>query len=98
MKAELQSCSYSAFLLHPSCFDLSGRDSSWQNGDCLGSWSSKRRVGLTPRPDGPICFSLSSTLSGVLFESQRQAEAQMSDMLQLVVDPQRSPLRKSATS
>jgi len=29
---------------------LSGRDSSRQNGDCLGPWSSKRRVGLTPRP------------------------------------------------
>ena len=30
---------------------LSGRDSSRQNGDCAGAWSSKRRVGLTPRPD-----------------------------------------------
>ena len=34
-------------LLHP---DLSGRDSSRQNGDCAGAWSSQRRVGLTPRP------------------------------------------------
>ena len=32
-------------------FQLTGRDSSRQNGDCPGSWSSKRRVGLTPRPD-----------------------------------------------
>lgn len=30
--------------------DLSGRDSSQQNGDCVGAWSSKRRDGLTPRP------------------------------------------------
>ena len=29
---------------------LTGRDSSRQNGDCLGAWSSQRRVGLTPRP------------------------------------------------
>ena len=39
--------------LQPSCFmpsDLSGRDSSRQNADCPGAWSSKRRVGLTPRP------------------------------------------------
>ena len=38
----------SAFLIHP--FDLSGRDSSRQNCDCLGAWSSKRCSGLTPRP------------------------------------------------
>ena len=33
-----------------SCLAISGRDSSRQNGYCLGPWSSKRRVGLTPRP------------------------------------------------
>ena len=30
---------------------LSGRDSSRQNDDCQRAWSSKRRAGLTPRPD-----------------------------------------------
>ena len=35
---------------------FSGRDSSRQNGDCPGAWSSKRRVGLTPRPH---CIRLS---------------------------------------
>ena len=29
---------------------FSGRDSSRQNADCLGAWSSKRRASLTPRP------------------------------------------------
>ena len=33
-----------------TCSCLIG-DSSRQNGDCLGSWSSQRRVDLTPRPD-----------------------------------------------
>ena len=55
--------------------DLSGRDSSRQNGDCLGSWSSQRRVGLHAPTRCPTCFSLSSTLKWSRFESQRQAEA-----------------------
>ena len=50
MKAEGQIVP--SFILPPSSFilDFSGRDSSRQNGDCQGAWSSKRRVGLTPRP------------------------------------------------
>jgi len=42
---------FSSLSLHPSSLDLSGRDSSRQDADCLGAWSSQRRAGLTPRPD-----------------------------------------------